>query len=49
MRLAVVKHVPFEGPGRIAAWAQARGHSVKTVELAYGQALPSRRPSTAWC
>lgn len=40
MRLAVIKHVPFEGPGRIAAWAQARGHAVKTVELAYGQALP---------
>lgn len=40
MRLHVVKHMPFEGPGAVAAWAKERGHSLRTTELAYGQALP---------
>jgi GMP synthase-like glutamine amidotransferase len=41
MRLQVIKHVPFEGPGAIATWAQARGHSLALTELAAGQALPA--------
>ncbi|MBI5231444.1 MAG: type 1 glutamine amidotransferase [Coriobacteriales bacterium] len=28
MRIHVIKHVPFEGPGRIADWASARGHTI---------------------
>lgn len=40
MRLHVVKHVSFEGPGGVADWAAARGHSLALTELAKGQALP---------
>ena len=40
MRLQVVKHVRFEGPGAIASWAQARWHALGVTELAAGQALP---------
>ena len=28
MRIHVVKHVPFEGPARIAEWAAERGHAM---------------------
>jgi GMP synthase-like glutamine amidotransferase len=40
MRLHVVKHVPYEGPGGVVDWARARGHRLAVTELAYGQALP---------
>jgi GMP synthase-like glutamine amidotransferase len=40
MRLHVLKHMPFEGPGAVATWAAERGHALRTTELAYGQALP---------
>lgn len=40
MRLHVLKHMPFEGPGAVASWAKERGHSLRTTELDYGQALP---------
>ena len=41
MRLSVVKHEVFEGPGGIADWARERGHSVRVVELSKGEALPA--------
>ena len=34
MRIACVRHVPFEGPGAIADWAAARGHVISHVEAA---------------
>lgn len=37
MRITCLQHVPFEGPGRIAAWARRRGHA-----LALRQAWRSR-------
>lgn len=40
MRLRIIKHVPFEGPGAIAAWANERGHAVQLTELGLGEALP---------
>lgn len=40
MRLHVIKHVPYEGPGAVAAWAQARGHHMAVTELGLGQPLP---------
>lgn len=39
--LAVLQHVPFEGPGRIAALAESRGIDVEVVRLDLGEALPS--------
>lgn len=39
-RLHVLKHVPFEGPGHIAAWAEARGHEVRTTRLYALEPLP---------
>lgn len=41
MRITCLQHVPFEGPGNIAAWAAERGHSFRTVRLFDGQNLPS--------
>lgn len=41
MEIAVLQHVPFEGPGRIAAWAESRGHTLKAVHLHAGDVLPS--------
>ncbi len=40
MLLACLQHVSFEGPGSIARWAAARGHSLKEIHLFEGQALP---------
>lgn len=40
MRISVVKHVEFEGPGLIAAWARSRGHALSLTELALGRPLP---------
>jgi GMP synthase-like glutamine amidotransferase len=40
MRIHVIQHVPFEGPGLIAAWAAERGH-----ELASALALTEEYPS----
>ena len=33
MRIVCLTHVPFEGPGEIAAWAAARGHSFEILPL----------------
>jgi GMP synthase-like glutamine amidotransferase len=40
MRLAVLQHVPFEGPAAIADWAGARSVPVSIVRLYEGEALP---------
>ena len=39
MRVHVVKHVPFEGPGMIAQWAEERGFSL-TEQLALTEEFP---------
>lgn len=44
MTLHIVQHVPFEGPGRIAGWAQARGVKVDLIPVHAGAALPDPRP-----
>jgi len=40
MRLAVLQHVPFEGPAAIADWAASRRAPVSAVRLYAGEALP---------
>ncbi|MEM1165683.1 MAG: type 1 glutamine amidotransferase [Planctomycetota bacterium] len=40
MRIAVLQHVPFEGPAAIASWADAHGHELSVVHLYQGQTLP---------
>ena len=40
MNLRVFQHVDFEGPGRIAAWASLRGHSITTTRFHQGDPLP---------
>ena len=44
MTLHIVQHVPFEGPGRISGWAQARGVSMDIIPIYTGAALPEPRP-----
>jgi GMP synthase-like glutamine amidotransferase len=39
-RITLLQHVPFEGPGAIAEWAEARGHALRRVELHRGAARP---------
>jgi GMP synthase-like glutamine amidotransferase len=39
-RIAVLQHVPFEGPGAIADWAEARGHSLTRTALYRGERVP---------
>ena len=41
MRIRCLKHVDFEGPARIADWAQSRGHMLATTELFRSQPLPA--------
>jgi GMP synthase-like glutamine amidotransferase len=40
MRIAILQHVGFEGPGAIADWAVARGHDLAAVRLDRGDPLP---------
>lgn len=40
MRVHVLQHVPFEGPGHIATWATARGHGLTHSLLYAGAPLP---------
>lgn len=40
MRMAVLQHVPFEGPAAIADWAAARGVSMTIAHLYRGDPLP---------
>ena len=41
MKLCVLQHAAFEGPGEIAAWAKQRGYGVDTRHLHRGDALPA--------
>jgi len=41
MRIHYLQHVPFEGPGAIAAWAKARGHVLTGTRMDLGEPLPS--------
>lgn len=36
-----LQHVPFEGPGCIAAWAQQKGYSLQGIRLYAGDPLPT--------
>jgi GMP synthase-like glutamine amidotransferase len=40
MRVHVIQHVAFEGPGAIGEWARERGHSVAVTEQFSGGRLP---------
>jgi GMP synthase-like glutamine amidotransferase len=39
-RIAVLEHVPFEGPGAIADWAEARGYVLARSALHRGELVP---------
>ena len=41
MRIAVLQHVPFEGPAAIADWAAARGDQIAVAHLYRGDPLPA--------
>ena len=41
MRWHCLQHVPFEGPGYLAAWAQSRGYTLSSTELWKGATFPS--------
>jgi GMP synthase-like glutamine amidotransferase len=47
MRIDVLQHVSFEGPGAIAAWAHERGYRLRSVRLDQGQAVPGAGDSDA--
>jgi len=40
MRIHVLQHVPYEGPGSIARWAEKNGHTLTTTRFFEGDALP---------
>jgi GMP synthase-like glutamine amidotransferase len=40
MRIHCLQHVPFEGPARIAHWAEQRGHALTSCHLHAGDPLP---------
>lgn len=44
MRIRVLQHVPFEGPGTIADWARDRGHSLDIAPVFSG--APAGAPET---
>jgi GMP synthase (glutamine-hydrolysing) len=41
MKIAVLQHANYEGPGEIATWAKARGHALSVHHLYRGDALPA--------
>lgn len=41
MKIHVLQHVPFEGPGAIAAWAETNRHTIQVTHLYNNQSLPS--------
>lgn len=41
MRVQILQHVPFEGPGSIAQWLEARNTTVQTTHLYAGAPLPA--------
>jgi GMP synthase-like glutamine amidotransferase len=40
MKLTVLQHAAFEGPGEIGTWAEQRGYEITTHHLYRGDALP---------
>lgn len=40
MNITMLQHASFEGPGRIAAWADARGHQLEIIRLDRQEPLP---------
>ena len=40
MRVLCLTHIAFEGPGRIAAWVNARGHSLNVMRADLAGAFP---------
>ncbi len=40
MKIHVLQHAEYEGPGEIATWARERGHAVDITHLYRGEALP---------
>lgn len=47
MKIHYLQHVPFEGLGSIAAWAEAQGHQVSVTRL-YQNELPPSVASFDW-
>jgi GMP synthase-like glutamine amidotransferase len=45
LRVHAIQHVPFEGPGHIADWAEERGHELQVISISEGQELPSLHDS----
>src|SRR6187455_2120302 len=45
MRIDVLEHAANEGPGKIALWAEERGHTVNHVRMDDGSPLPSLEES----
>jgi len=41
MRIGVLQHAAFEGPGEIGVWAIKRGHTLSVSHLYRGDALPT--------
>jgi GMP synthase-like glutamine amidotransferase len=41
VKISVLQHAAFEGPGEIAAWAEKHGHAVSVCHLYRGDALPA--------
>lgn len=41
MKAVILQHVPFEGPGSIAAWLASRSADVRVVRLFEGDPLPA--------
>jgi GMP synthase-like glutamine amidotransferase len=41
MRLAILQHVPFEGPAAIAEWAKSRGAEIVTYHIYNGDVAPA--------
>ena len=41
MRFHILQHAAFEGPGEIATWINARGHSMRITHLYRDDALPA--------
>ena len=43
LSISVLQHVPFEGPGHIAAWAAVRGYQLGVCRIFEGDLLPDLR------
>ena len=47
MRISVMQHVAFEGPGSIGPWAQTHHHSLHVTKLFAGEGVPTVDASDA--